>query len=206
MIINMTNQMSGKMTGLRSINTSPLDNDFCQKMTKTNTVCSKCYSQRLEKFYGSVGKIGVDGKVRAWVENGELFSTRILKDDEIPLFRSKRVIRFHAHGELINKTHYQNFLAITKKNPEIQFALWSKRKDIIKKNPNLDNLIVIYSTPTINKLNPKLSKAFDKVFSVYNKDFVKDNKIEINCGSKSCASCLICYSDNNITHVNELLK
>ena len=51
-----------------------------------------------------------------------------------PLFLLDRSIaRFHSHGELINETHLINLVNIALHNPHCNFALWTKRFDIISK-------------------------------------------------------------------------
>ena len=70
------------------------------------------------------------------------------------------------------------------------------------------NLII--SSMMINR-PIKIKKFLDagvkvKVFTVYNLEFVEEAKIDINCGAKSCISCLQCYSKNDIIYINEMLK
>ena len=57
--------------------------------------------------------------------------------------------RFNAHGELINLTHLENLVRIAKKNPHCNFALWTKRNDLIvkyfKTRDKPKNFILVYS-------------------------------------------------------------
>jgi hypothetical protein len=53
-------------------------------------------------------------------------------------------------------------------------------------------MVLIYSDPIING-NNELPEGFDKVFTVYTKQYVKENNIDINCGGKKCKDCLLCY-------------
>ena len=55
-------------------------------------------------------------------------------------------------------------------------------------------------------LNREKYWMVDHLFTVYDKDFIKNNNIEINCGAKSCLGCKKCYIDNNIFYINEQLK
>jgi len=208
MKVHLTKKMVGKMEGMRSINTSPLANQFCKKMSQTNTVCRHCYSIRLEKLYGAVKENGRSGKVTAWVKNGKVLSKRILKDSEITHYKSTRPIRFHAHGELINKTHLFNFIQIAEANPHVVFGLWTKRLDIVKGNlKQLDNLFFVYSVPKLNRLHQKLPTGFHKVFTVLTIPFMEEHNLShlVNCEGK-CAKCMICYTKNKVTHIYELLK
>ena len=122
--------------------------------------------------------------------------------------------RFHGHGELINMTHLWNFVQIARANPQTTFALWTKRKDFIKKmmtqqkytsipsgKPN--NMILIYSNPKINCVQIEPPRFFDKVF---NNVSVKGYKNE-NCTGQKCIECLACYKkDSGIDSIIERVK
>ena len=71
------------------------------------------------------------------------------------------------------------------------------------------NLIVIYSSPVLNKaVNVDVLKAvypfIDKVFTVYDKEHA--GSVNINCGSNHCLSCLKCYKKRTTDVINERLK
>lgn len=208
MIINITKRMVGKMNGLRSINTSSRSNPFCQRMSKTNNICRHCYSIRLEKYYGSFKHNGGQGLVNAWVRNSKTLSKKLFKDCEVPLLKSKKWMRFHAHGELYNKTHLYNFIQIVEANPDTTFALWTKRLDIVKGNlKQLDNLYYVYSNPKLDKLYQELPNGFHKVFSVLTRPFILKRHLShlVNCQSK-CVECGLCYTSNDVTHIYEIKK
>lgn len=188
--------MQGKMKGMASINVSPLDNPFCMNAEKyfdngkDIVVCQFCYSKEALNTFRVTAR-------SAWKKNGDLFSTAPLK--VIPKLNFAYV-RFNAHGEIINTTHYENYLRIVKHNPDTMFVLWSKRNDIVAPE-KLSNLIHIYSNPYINKYMEK-PKGWDKIFSVYTKPM--DN-VTINCSGK-CMECLKCYKHNKIKYVNEVIR
>ena len=208
MKVHLTKKMIGKMEGMRSINTSSVTNQFCKKMSKTNTICKHCYSIRLEKLYGLTKENGRSGHVQAWARNGKLLSRRLLKDSEITHYKSTRPIRFHAHGELINKTHLHNFIQIAEANPHVVFSLWTKRLDITKGGlKQLDNLFFVMSVSKLNRLSQKLPKGFHKVFAVLTVPFLEKCNLShlVNCEGK-CAKCMKCYTKNTITHIYEKLK
>ena len=46
----------------------------------------------------------------------------------------------------------------------------------------------------------------DKIFTVYNISYIRDNGIEINCGKKKCIECQLCYSHNDVKYINEKIK
>jgi hypothetical protein len=209
MKVFVTPKMTGKMFGLRSINVSPLANPFCLAMAKLNVICVSCYSQRLEKLYGATKENGRSGKVLAWVKNGKVLSKRLLKDSEVPVFRSVRPCRFDAHGELHNRIHLFNYIQIAEANPHVPMALWTKRLDLTKGAlKQLDNLVYVYSVPEVNKLHRKLPAGFHKVFTVVSRQFTRERNLDnlVNCG-KHCAECLKCYSRaDETTHIYERLK
>lgn len=117
--------------------------------------------------------------------------SRIIK---IPKYDKSKNINLDNYVKICN--HYKN----------TTFALWSKRKDIIKayfdKHKKPKNLILIYSNDKINDPITKPFDYFDKVFNVVSKDqFIQDQ----NCTGQQCKNCLKCYkfskaSKNNIIY------
>lgn len=190
----ITKRMRGKLEGFWSINTNPLTNSFCQKMAEEDrNICSKCYSNRMLRSF-------LQSAYDAWDKNG----IELSQEDIDPPIILHRFVRLHSHGELINKKHYKNFIKIAEKNPKTIFALWTKRKNIIKKYNHPNNMILIYSDPIING-NNKLPKGFDKVFTVYEKDYAEKNNIDINCGGKKCKNCLLCYESDE-KYIRETIR
>ena len=191
-------QGSGKMQGIQSINTSTINNDFCSKMRTTDSVCSKCYAARYESFRKPLHE--------ALVRNSKVLSESILPTHELPFFNSN-IVRFDGFGELINDRHLKNLSNIARKNEHAIFTLWTKQqklvRDTFKNFEKPSNLILIYSSLLINQ-EAKKPLYFDKVFTVYDKKTAEN--VEINCGSKSCLNCRICYSQNDIEFVREILK
>lgn len=192
-------QGSGKLTGIKSINTSTVNNEFCKAMAKSSdSICSKCYANRYEKMRPALAnKLDY---------NSRLLSENILHWDILPVFID-RFIRVDSFGELINTTHFKNILNIALKNPEVIITLWTKRiglvQTVLKNREKPDNLILIYSSSIIGK-QAKLPQNFDKVFTVYPKT-VK-NQDYINCSGKSCISCQLCYTKNDVKFINEIQK
>ena len=190
----------GKMKGFHSLNTSPLDNMFCEAMSKNpKSICYNCYSRKSLRTYAQSAR-------RPWKLNGRILSSKVLNSSELPK-TSKEYFRFQSHGELINENHYVNLVNIAKKNPNTTFALWTKRKNIVKKFGKMgaDNLVLIYSEPMINNTSKEIPEEFDRRFTVFTKDFAKDHNININCHGKSCMDCLECYSGEE-KYINEIIK
>lgn len=188
-------QGRGKMTGIQSINTPTSTNPFCQSMQKTDSVCKSCYAQRYEKLRPHI--------VTAF-ERNLFLSERELLPLEIPTI-SDDIARFASYGELINMMHFINLLRIALANPRTVFTLWTKRyrivQRVLKHMDKPDNLILIYSSPVLGKVSA-LPKGFDKVFTVFAKG---SDTTDINCHG-ACNDCRLCYSHNNTTLINEIIK
>ena len=199
MKLTVTRVHTGKMEGMKSLNTHTINNPFCQRKVKSNVICAHCY-------VGEVVARHPENDFHTWINNGIILSTRLLEDNEVPKFRNKEIMRFHSFGELFNEIHLRNFIAIACKNPQIIFTLWSKRANIVKKCKNdiSDNLVMIYSTPTINGV-PKIPAGFHKVFTVFTAKHAMKNGVDINCQGK-CIECRICYNRSTTRLVNEVLK
>ena len=198
---------SGKMTGINSIGTSCANNPWCiQRRENSESVCSKCYASTYMKMRKALKERLED--------NADILTTRLLKDREIPVTNAA-VFRFESFGDLYNITHLTNYVLICERNPYTYFGLWTKNIWILQelfndcgiKKP--DNLSIIVSSPMLNKtmeLNREKYWFVDHVFTVYNKQFIKENDIDINCGSRDCLGCQRCYHRNTEFYVNEKLK
>jgi hypothetical protein len=185
----------GKMAGIQSINTPTSTNPFCQSMQKTDSVCKSCYAQRYEKLRPNI--------VEAFKRNLFL-SERELLPQEIPAI-NEQIARFASYGELINMMHFINLLRIALANPRTIFTLWTKRPKIVQIVLKLlgkpDNLILIYSSPIVGEVSA-LPKGFDKVFTAFARG---SDMTDINCHG-SCNTCRLCYSHNDTTFINEIIK
>lgn len=198
---------TGKMAGINSISTSCADNPNCiARRQNGDSVCSKCYASTYLKMRKSLKE--------HLVENSEILQTRLLSEGEIPVTNAQ-IFRFESFGDLYNAIHLENYLLICKRNPFTQFALYTKNIWILEgvfgqdktKKPN--NLSIIVSSPLLNKqmeLDRNRYWFVDHVFTVYDKEFIKDNNVEINCGARSCLGCQICYHKDTDFYVNEKLK
>jgi len=204
-MLHITNHSQGnKLEGFRSINTSVELNAFCQKMIskkekgKLNTICERCYASTMEKRFNSLRSNIKD--------NFDILTTQLLKPQQLPLLLD-RVFRLHSLGELENNTHFRNYLTLAEVNPKTRFTLWTKRNDIVRDVLEHDslpkNLSLIFSNAKVNSKDIKLPQHFTKVFTNYTKQGSED--VVINCSNK-CKDCMLCYSDNSITHIRELVK
>jgi hypothetical protein len=181
--------MTGKLVDIPAINTNTLTNEFCQKMHNSSPqcICTDCYSFAM--LEGSRKNCA-----SAWEKNSILLKSNILQ--ELPQFNSLYV-RFHGHGELINETHFINYLLITEHNPKTTFSLFTKRHRLVKKvletRKKPHNLILVYSNPLVDRITDKKPQYFHKVFNTVTQENAQDN-----CTGKKCIECLACY-----THTGE---
>ena len=205
-LVHITNH-SGKLEGMHSISTSVRRNPNCRdRRNIDNSICQKCYAVTLTGI-----RKGLDEAIS---RNTDVLTARILSADELPVINDK-YFRFEAFGDLINETQAINYINIAKTNKGTHFAIWTKNPWImaaaLKTAAKPSNMIIIYSSPMINKaVNVKALKKLypfiDKVFTVYRKDYAQEHSIDINCGGRHCLSCLRCYSKRTGDTVNELLK
>jgi hypothetical protein len=198
-------KMTGKMEGFYALNTSPLNNEFCEKMASNpGTVCANCYSRRMCVSIRRNANL-------VWMTNGAILSESVIPDSDLPnvdWFSRNGAFRFSAHGELINDTHLVNLINIAKKSPKTVCTLWTKRAALVQKHLDdiPDNMILVYSTPKMDPVATYLPEGFDKVFSVYTTGGVERMNVDINCSGK-CKTCMLCYRrDNSIVFINEHVK
>ena len=127
---------SFKLDKIDNISTNTKTNDYCIKQNKKqNTICFKCYSFKGLEFRKNM--------IPLLQNNSDLLSKNIIDIDFLPIIYSI-YFRFNSHGELINEIHLINLINIVNKNKHCNFALWSKRNDIIKKYFDKLNLLFGY--------------------------------------------------------------
>jgi hypothetical protein len=174
-------KLNGKLSQFNAISTYTLENNFCIKMHKAkkeNVICTYCYS------HDSLNKFRFPSLNNALKRNSNILSNRLLTSEEIKenyIFNSHS-FRFNAHGELINELHLKNLINICLHNPNTNFGLWSKRKDLIKKYFRLND------KPTFNNVN-------------YDIDIEKQN-----CTGQKCIDCLKCYKHDTTKTIIEAIK
>jgi len=185
--------MTGKLKGIPAINTNTLTNEFCQKMHSSSSqcICTDCYSFAM--LQGSRKNCQP-----AWQLNSDILSSDLL-GYPLPQFNSLYV-RFDGHGELINETHFINYLLITEHNPKTTFTLFTKRHKLVKKvletRKKPQNLILVYSNPIVDRITDKKPQYFSKVFNTTTEKSTRDN-----CTGRKCIECLACYTHGTDTLV-----
>ena len=187
-------KMSGKLEGIPAINTNTLSNKFCikQNARTDNSICKDCYSVAMLTTFRK-------NAVPAFQRNSVAISEKIIHPDGLPVVNAA-YFRFSCHGEIINNNHFINLINIAVKNPRTNFALWTKRIDIVNKAlkdyKKPKNLILVYSNPLTDRIIT-VPKGFDKVFN----NVSSDNGT--NCHGK-CIDCLKCYKFSK-SHKNNVI-
>lgn len=199
---------SGKMEGVPSVSTSRNMNPNCEKNRKIpGSVCEQCYMDAYEYRRTLMLKLE---------RNTKFYSEIELLPEDIP-FLNYGFFRLEAFGDLINALQFKNYALIAECNPHCTFALWTKNPWIIKESMEKygiekpENMIIIVSSLMIGKPYniDRLRKVYpfvDKVFTVYDKETVEKEGIDINCGARHCMTCRKCYTKNEIEYIRELLK
>lgn len=198
----------GKMEGMLSLSTSPLQNPYCvARRNIKGSICEKCFSFALN---GMKGREKFKEKL---LRNTVLLCETLYPVDVWPLL-NVRFFRLESFGDLQNTIQVKNYFNLCRRNPHATFALWTKNPLIIRrallegaKKPR--NLIIIFSSCMINRavdidVVKRVFPFVDKIFTVYDKEHAKD--ANINCGANHCLSCLRCYKKNSENVINEKLK
>ncbi len=204
-IKGITSKHTGKMQRMLSFSTSTANNNFCNCMRNIDgSVCQKCYAYRMTRRFG-------DG-FRNKLINNEWIKYTPLEEKDIPRLNTS-YFRFEAFGELETLLQLENYFKIAKYNPQTRFALFTKRSDLlvlVDKELKPSNMNIILSSIKLNKPTDCLDgikDLIDAVFTVYTKEYAKENNIQVSCGDKKCIQCLKCYNHHNgIIYINELVK
>lgn len=201
----------GKMKGIHSISTSCIENPLCIANRKVEgSICQHCYAKTLQEM-----RTALHEKDK---RNAEYYTKELIKEEDLPETNAK-LFRLEAFGDLHNRTHLENYLAIVNHNPETRFTIYTKNYGLIKEyfsdHKCPDNMTVVISSLFLNrKMNVEpfyrlgaFKEGQLKVFTVYDYEFLREHpEIKINCGSRSCMHCKRCYAENNTIEVNEILK
>ena len=201
----VSDNMSGKMENIPSVSTSCLANPICLKrMQDGDSICAHCFAETTLKRYSDCGK--------NMLSNTYLLTESILDLDLLPRFPNVSIVRIESFGDVANVTQAINYANLCKVNPLVTFAWWTKNPAFIDKAMKIfgkkpENIIFIESSPYINVVKEKSFPWIDKVFSVFNDQYIAENNIDINCGARSCMNCKRCYTKTNTeTNVSERLK
>ena len=212
--IMFSHNMSGKLQDILSLSTSCLVNPAClARMKDKDSICHECFSVDTQGNYHSLAE--------NVIYNYFALNEREYTMEELP-YLATDILRIESFGDVGSVTQCINYINLCYKNPTVTITAWSKNVGfwIIAFNrigkPN--NLIFGVSSEyknTVKDIPAAWKKYVDFVFTVYTLDYLLSNNINpesfINCGGRSCRSCMRCYNKNNfvngnIMYVNELLK
>ena len=201
--LHFTVNHSGKMSGMVSISTSVTTNERCQKNAAIKgSICEQCFAAKQMKVFPRMEK--------PMVENQRILTESVLPADMLPILNNL-YFRFEAFGDLNNATQAINYFNLCYKNPRVKFALWTKNPDYIAEAiaagyEKPANLNIVLSSLFINQERKNIFPFVDKVFTVYDPNFIEENNVSINCGARSCLDCGLCYEKNGVEVINEKLK
>lgn len=201
--LHFTTKHSGKMSGMVSISTSVTTNERCKKNASIEgSICEKCFASKQMRVFPTMEK--------PMVENQRILTSSVLPMELLPTINNL-YFRFEAFGDLNNDIQVMNYFNLCYKNPKTKFALWTKNPDYIEsaikqgyKKP--ENLNIVLSSLFINQERKSKYDFVDKIFTVYDPQYIEENNVSINCGSRNCFDCGLCYEKNNVTIINEKLK
>ena len=203
-VLHISENMTGKMSGILSISTLCLVNPRCiARMKSGENICSHCFAAATTSRYKSLRE--------NLKENTETLSAGLIPEENLPHFkRAVVLVRFESFGDLVNVDHARNYIRIAKINPHVRFALWTKNPDILAEAIAIEgkpeNLMTIQSSLKLDTPENPAGDFIDKVFTVYRPETIKAENININCGARDCASCAECYLDKAVKEIREKLK
>ena len=182
--------------------------DYIKKNPETEKViiCGLCFSDSQQDYMTSM----TDPLAR----NFEILNNGIIDESWLPIINAL-YFRIESFGDFASVNAVKNVLNLIRKNPAVRFGVWSKNPYFFhkvfngKKESKPENMNFILSSIFINKATaiPAAFEYFvDFVFTVYTEKYAKAHNIVINCGARSCLTCLKCYTVNGIKFINELLK
>lgn len=201
--LHFTVNHSGKMSGMVSISTSVTTNERCAKNAQIKgSICEKCFAAKQMRVFPTMEK--------PMVENQRILTSSIIDPDLLPTINNL-YFRFEVFGDLNNDIQVINYFNLCYKNPKVKFALWTKNPDYIEaaiaqgyEKPS--NLNIVLSSLFINQERKSKYNFVDKIFTVYDKDFIEENNVNINCGARNCFDCGLCYEKNGVKQIREKLK
>ena len=201
--VHYTTAHTGKMAGMVSLSTSVNTNARCAKNAQIpGSICEKCFAAKQMKIFPAMSN--------PMEENQRILTSEILPPEKLPTINNL-YFRFEAFGDLNNATQVINYFNLCRKNPRTRFALWTKNPDYIataikQGHEKPENLNIVLSSLFLNKERRTRYDFVDKVFTVYDPEYIENHGVEINCGARNCFSCGLCYEKNGVRVINEKLK
>lgn len=204
---DMTTGKDAKKAAKKALKKALVENPLRQDIS----ICGFCFSDAQQDYQTSMQD--------PLAKNFEILNNGIIHSDWIPAINTL-YFRFESFGDFASVNAVINCYNFCRKNPLVNFAAWTKNPYFFRKerkingvNSKPENLILILSSPLINKKTKvsdnEIFALFNRVFTVYTPEYALAHGIEINCGARSCLNCLRCYTNGkHITkfEVSELLK
>lgn len=213
----VVSELTGKLEDFYAVSTSVLMNPICQARAKVEgCICKDCYAAAgASRFAGLCQSL----ETNYIILNNFLISEEAWSVLAIPSVNGRA--RIEAHGDVATEICAINYRRIVASHRHIQkFGVWSKNlniwKPVFETEGKPDNMIFIASSPFTNvvmEIPEDMKQWVDKVFTVFDEEYAKENNIEINCGTwdtgnldHRCKLCLRCYTDGTEYYINELKK
>lgn len=206
--VAFSEDMSGKLETIIALSTSSLLNPRClARMQDGNSICAFCFAGATQNRYPDL---------RENLERNYIIMNSVVIPAKYWPQVGNDMMRFEAFGDGATWKHDANCFECARANKGTACALWSKNPDvtaeaIAKGYKKPKNVIYIYSSPKVNtpaEIEELLKKYpfIDKIFTVFDAEFIKANNIDINCGARSCRGCKRCYKRATGKYVNEKIK
>lgn len=204
---------TGKMLLIPSISTICKCNGNCaDNQLKDGSICQFCFAEGLTNERKNLRY--------AMIINYILLTSILFESFELPTLNAVYA-RLESFGDLEKEElggviQGRNYVRIIRKNYRTKWAWWTKNPVIMGKALDAEggkpeNLTCVLSSMFVNVSYDydSIKRRFyfiDIIFTVYDKDYIKENGIVINCGSRDCFNCGRCYDGKFKGHVLEQKK
>lgn len=209
-----TAKRKSKLNGINSLSTSCLDNAFCvERMKNNDSICCHCYSATQQKTQLALQDVNII--------NGIILRNIVIPEyawkKYFPKEKLSKFFRIESFGDVQNKNQVLNYINFCNAFKRIHFAAWTKNTGIyhfsFMEAGKPENLSFVVSSNNINKAELyhfKNDSNVNHVFTVYDKKYIQENNIKINCGGLSCMECIKkhrnCYFTDTEKEISEELK
>lgn len=210
----LVSTLSGKLEGMHSVSSSPELNKFCPRYAKCKgSICADCFSRR--SIIPELG--GYKTGLRENLKHNYYWLHAEHELEEFPVLNDL-YSRIESHADVDDVIQAINYIKFCMHNPLTHFTAWTKNpliwNDAFKRIEKPANLKMIYSSPmkNIEVKYESIVRVFpwiDKVFTVYEPEYIlahSELESAINCGSRQCLGCLLCYADNDVKQIREIKK
>ncbi len=208
-----TKDSKSKLAGLDSVSTCCLDNPLCAALRKIQgSICAKCYAATQQARQAELTERNI---INGLILRNFLIPRKYLA--LLPFNPLADFIRIESFGDVANITQARNYARLMKAHRGRHFGVWSKHWGIwsiafAAEGGKPKNCSFVYSSLYIDT-PAEVFPEVDHTFTVFTREAITRDGIEINCGGKSCAECIRarrgCYykpSARNPIEIREQLK